>query len=157
MERLHIPGLDKLQETNEALEQFDIRECDLECEAFPFESDSLDVVFSKSVIEHVENADNFLEETHRVLKPGGLAAIIEHNPWNPLTRVVVNRCDFDKDAILLSPGRSRKLMRDAGLDIVEQRYFVFFPFPVPGGNWLERGLWWLPAGAQYCVAAVKKQ
>ena len=73
---LNACGLDKLQESNEALDQFDIRECDLEKDPFPFENDSLDIVFSKSVIEHVANADNFLTETKRVLKPGGLVILM---------------------------------------------------------------------------------
>ncbi len=87
-------GLDKLKEGIEALCQFDIRECDLERDAFPFESDSLDIVFSKSVIEHVENADNFLSETNRVLKPGGLAILMcpdwgtqGHMYWDDYTHV----------------------------------------------------------------------
>jgi hypothetical protein len=28
----------------------------------------------------------------RVVRPGGVAAIVEHNPLNPLTRLVVARC-----------------------------------------------------------------
>lgn len=72
---LKMYGLDKLKETNEVLMQFDVRECDLEKDPFPFESESFDIVFSKSVMEHVENADNFLAETKRVLKPGGLALL----------------------------------------------------------------------------------
>ena len=73
---LDVFGLDKIKDHNEALDQFEVRECDLECEPFPFETDSLDIVFSKSVIEHVANADNFFAETRRVLKPGGLAILM---------------------------------------------------------------------------------
>lgn len=69
-------GLDILQESNEALDQFDVRLCDLEKDPFPFEDDSLDIVFSKSVIEHVANADNFLAQAKRVLKPGGLIILM---------------------------------------------------------------------------------
>lgn len=74
-------GLDKRRESINALRDFDIRECDLERDPFPFESESLDIVFSKSVIEHVENADNFLTETKRVLRPGGLAILMTPD-WN---------------------------------------------------------------------------
>jgi SAM-dependent methyltransferase len=87
-------GLDKTKEKNEALAQFDIRECDLEKEPFPYETDSLDVVFSKSVIEHVVNADNFLSEMRRVLKPNGLAILMcpdwatqAHMYWDDYTHV----------------------------------------------------------------------
>lgn len=87
-------GLDKRRECMEALNHFDIRECDLERDPFPFQTGSLDVVFSKSVIEHVENADNFLSETRRVLKPGGLAILLTpdwrtqaHMFWDDYTHV----------------------------------------------------------------------
>jgi len=46
-------------------------------------SNSVDVVFCKSVIEHIKDTDKFLSEIHRVLKPGGVAIILtpawEHN------------------------------------------------------------------------------
>lgn len=87
-------GLDKRKECIDALKHFDIRECDLERDPFPFETGSLDIVFSKSVIEHVENADNFLAETKRVLKPGGLAILMTpdwktqaHMFWDDYTHV----------------------------------------------------------------------
>jgi SAM-dependent methyltransferase len=91
---LTVFGLDRLKENNEVLRQFDIRQCELERDPFPFQSDSLDVVFSKSVIEHVENADHFLSETKRVLKPSGLAILMcpdwktqAHMYWDDYTHV----------------------------------------------------------------------
>ena len=48
-----------------------VEQCDLEKESLPFVSNKFDVVFSKSVIEHVTNTENFLHEINRVLKPGG--------------------------------------------------------------------------------------
>lgn len=91
---LSVFGLDKLQESNEALDQFDVRECDLECDLFPFETDSFDIVFSKSVIEHIKNADNFLKETKRVLKQDGLLILMcpdwktqAHMYWDDYTHV----------------------------------------------------------------------
>jgi len=87
-------GLDKRKECLKALESFDIRECDLEHDPFPFDTGTLDVVFSKSVIEHVANADNFLKETYRILKPGGLAILMTpdwktqaHIFWDDYTHV----------------------------------------------------------------------
>jgi SAM-dependent methyltransferase len=73
---LHVFGLDKLKESVEVLAQFEIRQCEVEREPFPFDTDSFDIVFSKSVIEHVANSDNFFAETKRVLKPGGLAILM---------------------------------------------------------------------------------
>lgn len=41
-------------------------------ERLPFASDSVDVVCSRSVVEHLTDVDRFLAEAHRVLRPGGL-------------------------------------------------------------------------------------
>ncbi len=40
--------------------------------ALPFESGSFDLVLSHSVLEHVESAERYLEECHRVLRGGGV-------------------------------------------------------------------------------------
>lgn len=71
-----VLGLDRIADHPQELNQFDIGECDFECEKFPFENETLDVVFSKSVIEHVSNSDNFLSEIKRVLKPDGLLILM---------------------------------------------------------------------------------
>jgi SAM-dependent methyltransferase len=41
--------------------------------AIPFEAGSFDYVFSSNALEHVENIEDLLRETARVLKPGGVA------------------------------------------------------------------------------------
>lgn len=46
---------------------------------WPFESNRFDVVFSSQVIEHVHNCRLFVQEAHRVLKPGGTAIITSEN------------------------------------------------------------------------------
>jgi SAM-dependent methyltransferase len=87
-------GLDKRKECLEALDQFDIRVCDLEKDPFPFSEGSFDCVFSKSVIEHVANTDNFFSEIFRVLRPGGLTVLLTpdwqtqaHIFWDDYTHV----------------------------------------------------------------------
>lgn len=66
-------GLDKREECIGALDSFNIRACNIEKERFPFEENFFDFAFSKSVLEHVDNTENFLQENLRVLKPGGIA------------------------------------------------------------------------------------
>ncbi len=46
---------------------------------WPFEDNKFDVVFSSQVIEHLHNTRLFVEEAHRVLKPGGTAIITSEN------------------------------------------------------------------------------
>lgn len=37
----------------------------------PFDSDSFDIVFSKSVVEHLDRPENLMAEIYRILRPGG--------------------------------------------------------------------------------------
>src|ERR1019366_4222425 len=46
---------------------------------WPFEDAKFDVVFSSQAIEHLHNTRLFVEETYRVLKPGGTAIIMSEN------------------------------------------------------------------------------
>jgi ubiquinone/menaquinone biosynthesis C-methylase UbiE len=69
-------GIDKREECLKIVDKFTIKECDLEKDKFPYDDDYFDIVFSKSVIEHVNNADNILSETFRVLKKGGIAIMM---------------------------------------------------------------------------------
>lgn len=48
-------------------------------EEFPLSDDSIDVVFSNQVIEHLTNTLNFIREIHRVLRPGGYAVVGTEN------------------------------------------------------------------------------
>lgn len=45
----------------------------------------------------------------RSLRPGGVFAFWEINPWNPGTRHVMSRIPFDRDAIMLTPPEARWL------------------------------------------------
>ena len=125
----------------------------------PFRVGCFDLVFAMCVVHHVavEDWPQFASELARVTRPGGLVMIFEHNPLNPLTRVVVSRCEFDRNAVLLGRSRLRRLMAGAGLRECESRYILFFPWP--GRLWagLEGALRWLPLGAQHYVAARKDE
>ena len=46
---------------------------------FPFSDDSIDVIHSNQVIEHLIDVDNFVAETHRVLEVSGYAIISTEN------------------------------------------------------------------------------
>ncbi len=123
----------------------------------PFENNTFDLSFAINVMHHVPPAqwENFTKEMHRVLKPGGIAAVFEHNPANPLTRKVVRECEFDRDAILLKHNRILELFQKAELKVFDDSYIVFFP--LKGGllRGIESLLKWLPLGAQQYVAGRK--
>ena len=44
---------------------------DFEVFPYPFEADSIDKVYAKHIIEHLNNPKGFIKEIHRILKPGG--------------------------------------------------------------------------------------
>lgn len=119
----------------------------------PYENNCFDMSLSICVMHHVPPKDwkNFMAELSRVVAPGGLVCLIEHNPINPGTRLSVARCPFDADAVLLGTRNMRRRMQEAGLDDVSIRNFVFFPSNKPGFRRLERRLHWLPLGAQYAA------
>jgi SAM-dependent methyltransferase len=123
----------------------------------PYADHAFDLTFAICVVHHVAPSDRaqLISELGRVVRPGGLVAIFEHNPFNPLTRVAVSRCELDEDAVLLSRGTAWRLLAASGLDPIERRFILFFPFERSWSRRLERGLGWLPLGAQHYVAARK--
>lgn len=58
------------------IENVNIASCNLEHETLPYEDGFFDVIFSKSVLEHIKNTDNFISEAYRTLKPGGVMIIM---------------------------------------------------------------------------------
>ena len=77
--------------------------------------------------------------------------IFEHNPLNPLTRYVFERCPFDVNAKMIPRRELIDLARNAGLKVAAMSFTLFFPKPLKFFRPIERWLGWLPLGAQYCV------
>ncbi len=121
----------------------------------PYDDATFDLAFAVCVFHHIEPAarETAAAELARVVRPGGLVAIYEHNPLNPLTRLAVSRCEFDAGVELLRRGTTANLLAGAGLVPVEARYIAFFPWPGRGLRVVERRLGRLPLGGQYVVAA----
>jgi SAM-dependent methyltransferase len=124
----------------------------------PVEDASVDVAFAINVVHHVPPPQwgAFAAELARVLRPGGIAALFEHNPLNPLTRRVVSNCVFDEDAVLLRRRRAAGLLQCAGLAPAEDRYIAFLPFRSRFVGPVEALLRRVPLGAQYFVSAIKR-
>jgi SAM-dependent methyltransferase len=117
---------------------------------------TFDLTFAICVVHHVDPGaarDVFFSELGRVTRPGGLVAVFEHNPLNPLTRVAVSRCDFDEGVELLRRKVVCRSLERVGLEVVAAPYILFSPIELRPLIRLERALGWLPLGAQYVVAA----
>ena len=125
-------------------------------ETLPYDSATFDLSIAICVLHHVAPPQwvGFLREMRRVVRPGGLVCLIEHNPLNPLTRLAVARCEFDRDAVLLRAGRTRAMMAKAGLDGARSHYFLLLPSAAPLARRVERGLRRIPLGAQYIASAI---
>lgn len=119
--------------------------------SIPFKKSNFDVVIAISVMHHVkpDNWQNLVNEMRRVLKPGGIIVIFEHNPWNPITRYIVANNSIDEDAILLKPNITQKLLRKSGFLNIKTRYIIFTPFSGSFFRFLDNILRRLPLGAQY--------
>jgi SAM-dependent methyltransferase len=124
----------------------------------PFEDGEFHLAFFSCVLHHVPVPDwpRFLAETARVVKPGGLVVCIEHNPWNPVTRRIVDRCPFDKGVTLLSAPEVRRGLEGAGLQVEESFYHVFFPGRLDFLRPFEAYLGAVPLGGQHTVIARKR-
>lgn len=121
----------------------------------PYDDGTFDLAFASCVLHHVppDGSQDFLREMRRILRPGGIACIIEHNPWNPLTRLAVFRCPFDKDAVLLRAARVEALFRETGLREIRSEHFLLLPRTGSLTRRVERALAGLPLGAQYACSA----
>lgn len=120
----------------------------------PFADRSVDWATAVCIFHHIEPAQRVrvATEIRRVLKPGGTFAIVEHNPFNPATQLIVRRTPVDANAMLLTAAAARRLMRDAGFRVVETQYFLYVPERIYA--WaasLERVLAHVPLGGQYVV------
>jgi SAM-dependent methyltransferase len=124
----------------------------------PFEPEGFDFVTAVCVYHHIPPPQRagMTAEILRVLKPGGVFAMIEHNPYNPATRLIVSRTPVDADAILLTSGETRKLMKQVELRIEETEYFLYLPeklYHLAGP--VESIFKCVPLGGQYAVFGVK--
>jgi SAM-dependent methyltransferase len=124
---------------------------------FPYPDAAFDLTLAISVFHHVPRPDRvpLLREMARVTRAGGLVLVLEHNPFNPVTRYCVHRCVFDRDAALLRRGSAMRLLRAVGLESVSGRCIAFWPRPSAAVERIERRIGWLPVGAQYYACATK--
>ncbi len=122
--------------------------------------EAFDLCYTNGVFHHVDPAArlSMLQRICRALVPGGFFALFENNPWNPGTRMVMNRIPFDRDAKLLFPRQVRRLLREAGFhSCAPTRFLFYFPRPLAVLRFTEAWLARVPLGAQYYVLARKAE
>lgn len=122
--------------------------------ALPLKDSTFDVIFTMSMVHHIsgdEDRDCLFTETSRVLKRGGLLVIFEHNPHNPVTRLIVSRCPLDRNARLISAGEVRGYYQKHGIRHLATRYITFFPKLLSMLRPIEQAIAFIPLGGQYYI------
>jgi SAM-dependent methyltransferase len=121
----------------------------------PLPPESQDLVFTACVFHHIPHEQHlrWLRELRRLVRPGGLLAIYEHNPANPLTVHAVRTCALDRNARLVGSAQLRRQAAQSGWRNARIAYKLFFPHALRFLRPLERKLEWCPVGAQYRLLA----
>lgn len=119
-----VVGIDISPAAPKLSPQFDVRVSDME-HGVAFDRGTFDYVFSKSVIEHMQNPHALFSQGLAALKKGGTAIIMtpswEHSYWGP----------FYIDHTHVTPFTIPSLtdaMAIAGYDGVDTNYFYQLPF-----------------------------
>jgi SAM-dependent methyltransferase len=123
----------------------------------PSDAESCDVAYCNGVFHHIppNERPSAVRDVFTAMRPGGWFALWENNPWNPGTRIIMSRIPFDRDAVLLWPGETRRLLRNAGFTISRTTYHFCFPSLLSVLRPLERFFTRVPFGGQYCVLGRK--
>jgi len=107
--------------------------------ALSLEDESIDIVFSNQVIEHLHDTDQFIAEIYRVLKPGGYVVISTENlsSWHNIFALIIGWQPFSLSNIsLLQPAvgnlfglhrKEKNNLLSAGTPKLMQHTRVFAP------------------------------
>ena len=157
-EKVSVFGFDVSEESVKAARE-KVRDVHFSSDLEKIGQEPFDVIIVANVLHHVkpEERNDFFKQVRSYLSKNGLIFVFEHNPYNPVTRYVVSKSGFDKDASLLNAGEALRLMRENGMDIVEKKYIVFFPGFLKKLRGLESKLGFLPMGAQYMCVGGKNE
>ena len=116
-----------------------------------------DAIVAANVFHHIppEQRCAALNLCQLALKEHGQMFLFEHNPYNPATRWIFERCPFDADAEMFSLKTALILAKQAGFSSEKHGYTLFFPRPLAFLRGLEPLLKHMPLGAQYYVQMAK--
>jgi len=116
-------------------------------------AEKFDIILAANVFHHIPKSEQLfaLEQCRQLLAKSGVMYIFEHNPNNPVTRWVFERCVFDIDAEMVLPCDALYMGEVSGFRKIDLEYTLFFPRPLRMLRFLERWISKIPLGAQYCV------
>lgn len=114
---------------------------------------SVDMAFCNGVFHHIPPTQRAqsVQDIVRALKPGGVFAFWENNPWNPVVRLLMRLVPFDRDAIMLWPLEARHLVCRGSLTFIDRTYFFVYPSVLAFLRPSEPSLCRVPLGGQYLL------
>jgi SAM-dependent methyltransferase len=114
---------------------------------------SFDLVYCSGVLHHIapSHRSEALAYVKLRLRPGGIFALWENNPWNPAITFTMNRSPIDRNAVKVPPPEAWRLVRSAGFELLRTDFLFYFPKVLAPLRVLEPALRRVPLGAQYQV------
>jgi len=125
--------------------------------SIPIKDKSVDICLAICLFHHIDPAKRLgvTEEMYRITRKRGLILTFEHNPINPITQLIVRRCIVDKGVKLLSLYQLRHLYKMSNIQVLAERYILFFPQKLVFLKPLESLLRYVPFGGQYVIVGKK--
>jgi SAM-dependent methyltransferase len=116
-----------------------------------------DCAYCNGVFHHIAPSErgDAIASVSSALRPNGVFALCENNPWNPGTRLVMKAIPFDREAAPLAAPEARRLLRAGGFEVLSTDFLFVFPRATRWCRRFEKRLKRLPLGAQYMVLARK--
>ena len=120
---LEVEGADIEVTGSKIIDGMQIKVFNLETDAYPYPDNYFDVIFSKSVAEHVHDPKNFFEEQKRILKPGGRIIVMAPD-WVSQIKIFWNDFTHKRPYTMLG---LKNVLNIFGYKNVESEIFYQYP------------------------------
>lgn len=117
--------------------------------------EKLDCIFISNVFQYIPVQEHqiWMDSFNKILREDSTIILFEQNPYNPVTNYIFKNIEMDQDLNMLKPSYCTNLFKKAKFNNVKREYTFFFLWRNKLLLKIERALFWLPLGAQYCVYA----
>lgn len=120
---LDCHGIDISDVSIEKQSNFNLQKVDVAKDVLPYEDNSFDIVYHKSLIEHLYSPEQLMRETHRVLKSGGRIIILTPD-WQSVMKVFYEDFTHNKPYDVTAV---RDLLKISGFSMVKAELFYQLP------------------------------
>lgn len=107
-------------------------------ERLPLAGEGFDLAVAAAVIEHLPDPGRFMEEVHRVLRPGGILVLTAPDPFWEEVAHRVGHLPEEVHHQVMNLEQLTGLARAAGLEVLLARKFMISPVGCPGELGIER-------------------